>query len=82
MLQGTQVRETDSSTAAQANVDFPATDRTFPIFKNLSAELRNMIWKLSLPGSRVVDIIYDKEQDKYLSFHSKPPTILHTVSRI
>ncbi|CAD6443619.1 38d0e628-be16-42cd-b410-6a90753daaa9 [Sclerotinia trifoliorum] len=44
---------------------------TFVRFKQLCSELRNMIWKLSLPKARIIDIVYDKDQDKYLSFHSK-----------
>ncbi|ESZ99067.1 hypothetical protein SBOR_0477 [Sclerotinia borealis F-4128] len=63
----------------QANIsDLSPTARTFPKFKELAVEVRDMIWKFSLPGPRIVDIIYNKDQDKYLSFHSKPPSLLHT----
>ncbi|KAF7872387.1 hypothetical protein EAF04_003308 [Stromatinia cepivora] len=71
--------ELGSPATAQVNVGFPTNAVTFLKFKNLSAELRNMIWKLSLPEARIVDIIYDKDQDKYLSFHSKAPSLLHTT---
>ncbi|KAI9645567.1 hypothetical protein NHQ30_006309 [Ciborinia camelliae] len=71
--------ELDFTIKDQANVfELPPIAKTFPKFKKLAVELRNMIWKLSLPGPRIIDIIYDKDQDKYLSFRSKPPSLLHT----
>ncbi|KAM0142773.1 hypothetical protein ACHAO1_001009 [Botrytis cinerea] len=62
---------------AQNNTALSTISSTFPNFQNLSLELRTMIWKLNLPGARIIDVIYDKDQDKYFSFHSKPPSLLH-----
>ncbi|QSZ33613.1 hypothetical protein DSL72_005181 [Monilinia vaccinii-corymbosi] len=55
----------------------PQTTKTLSRFKELAPELRNAIWKLNIPGDRIVDIIYDKGQDKYLSFRAKIPSLLH-----
>jgi hypothetical protein len=57
-----------------------SSQATFPHFGDLAIEVRTMIWNYALPGSRVVDIIYDKDQDRYLSFNSPPPALLHAVS--
>ncbi|KAG4027367.1 hypothetical protein MFRU_030g00040 [Monilinia fructicola] len=56
----------------------PSTISDFPIFMKLVPEMREAIWKFSLPEMRVIDLIYDKNQDKYLSFRSKVPSLLHT----
>ncbi|TGO46123.1 hypothetical protein BOTNAR_0612g00030 [Botryotinia narcissicola] len=60
------------------NATLPVIPSTFPKFQELSFELREMIWKLTLPGARIIDVVYDPDQDKYSSFHSKPPSLLHT----
>lgn len=49
---------------------------TFELFPRLPQELRLQIWELSL-SPRVVNLIYDEKYDKYFSFNSKPPAILH-----
>src|ERR1700712_537320 len=83
MLQSQNSRGIEFPNTIKAiNFDFLPAPTTFPKFKKLAPELRHMIWKLSLPGPRVVDIIYDKNQDKYFSFHSQVPSLLHTVGII
>ncbi|PQE29051.1 hypothetical protein CJF30_00004084 [Rutstroemia sp. NJR-2017a BBW] len=39
-----------------------------------------MIWNYALPGPRVVDLTYDKNQDRYFSFNCPPPVLLHACS--
>ncbi|KAF7956724.1 hypothetical protein EAE96_004054 [Botrytis aclada] len=62
----------------QMNAVLPVIPSTFPNFQKLSLELRELIWKRNLPGAQIIDVIYDKDQDKYLSFHSQAPSLLHT----
>jgi hypothetical protein len=50
----------------------------FILFPKLPASVRNRIWKYSLPSGRLVDIVFDKEQDRYFSFHAIIPAVLHT----
>ncbi|PQE31388.1 hypothetical protein CJF32_00001970 [Rutstroemia sp. NJR-2017a WRK4] len=78
-----QDNQEDSHNSADCNL--PASScgsiqATFPRFCDLPGEVRTMIWNYALPGSRVVDIIYDKDQDRYLSFNSPPPALLHACS--
>lgn len=53
---------------------------TFHRFYDLPLDIRHIIWTYTLPGSRIVDIIYDKNQNRYFSFNSRPPVLLHIVS--
>lgn len=73
----------DSHQSADCNLPVSpdgSAQATFPRFRDLSIEIRTMIWKYALPESRVVDLIYDKNQDRYFSFNSPPPALLHAVS--
>ncbi|KAE9379951.1 hypothetical protein N431DRAFT_361188, partial [Stipitochalara longipes BDJ] len=47
-------------------------------FPKLPASARDRIWKYSIPSGRVVDVVFDKEQDRYFSFHAIIPAILCT----
>lgn len=49
---------------------------TFEHFPNLPKELRLLIWSFSIFG-RVVNLIYDQWRDKFISFNSTVPAILH-----
>jgi hypothetical protein len=55
-----------------------APEGNFVRFPKLPASVRDRIWKDSIPNGRVVDIIFDKDQDCYFSFHAVIPSILHT----
>jgi hypothetical protein len=59
---------------AVSSVD--SEDHTFTLFPGLPTELRFEIWRYAIPAGRIVDIVYDKEQDRYFSFHTKVPTVL------
>ena len=47
-------------------------------FPKLPTSVRDRIWKHSIPSGRVVDVVFDENQDKYFSFHAIVPAILHT----
>jgi hypothetical protein len=55
--------------------------RTFHVFRNLPAELQNMIWRYSLPGPRVIRAAYiegqDDEKGPFVFRDACPPTVLH-----
>jgi len=48
----------------------------FAFFPKLPPELRRPIWRFAIPNGRIVDIVYDEEQDRYFSFHAQVPAIL------
>jgi hypothetical protein len=50
----------------------------FILFPKLPASVRERIWKYSLPSGRVVDLVFDKDQDRYFSFHAIVPAVIHT----
>jgi hypothetical protein len=50
------------------------------LWRKLPAELRIMMWKLSIPQSRVVDVVYDSDQERYFSLKTPVPNILHICS--
>ena len=53
----------------------------FSRFGRLPAELRIDIWELTIPRQqRIVNLIYDAGQDRYFSFNSTVPTLLHVCS--
>ena len=73
--------------AAMADVQTPpsptepsdaAPEGDFVRFPKLPASVRDRIWKDSIPGGRVVAIVFGKDQDRYFSFHAVIPSILHT----
>jgi hypothetical protein len=66
----------NTDTANDTVSDVEADNRTFTLFLGLPTELRFEIWQYAIPAGRVVDIVYDKEQDRYFSFHTKVPTVL------
>jgi hypothetical protein len=47
----------------------------FPFFARLPAELQCKIWLAAIPSSRIVDIIYSQNEDRYVS-KCPPPSIL------
>jgi hypothetical protein len=49
----------------------------FVLFQKLPAVVRQRIWKHGIPSGRVVDVVFDEEQDRYFSFHAIIPTVLH-----
>jgi hypothetical protein len=50
---------------------------TFECFPELPEELRLQIWSAAM-FARVVNIIYDMRKDKFISFNSTVPAVLHT----
>ncbi len=48
------------SSTSTALCQYLACEATFTIFQKLPAELRRMIWRHFLPGSRIVEIIWDE----------------------
>ena len=54
---------------------------TFHAFPNLPPELQNMIWRYSLPGSRVIQAAYIQGKNyakgSFVFWHALPPTALH-----
>jgi 2EXR family len=53
----------------------------FSSFPMLPAELRLKIWKLALPGPRIVEVCYDGSRDSrhegFIRINTPPPAILH-----
>jgi hypothetical protein len=47
-----------------------APEGDFVRFLRLRTSVRDIIWKDSIPSGRVVDIVFDKDQDCYFSFHA------------
>jgi hypothetical protein len=53
------------------------TEPEFRRFNALPEELRRIIWKYSLPKGRIVDVVFDRDRDRYCSFHAVVPAALH-----
>lgn len=51
-------------------------DPVFTLFPDLPIELRLKIWEHAFPG-RVVNLIYDQYHDRFHSFNSTTPMLLH-----
>jgi hypothetical protein len=53
----------------------------FSLFPKLPAELRLKIWKLALPGPRIVEVYYDRAKhpwdENFIRFNTPPPAALH-----
>ena len=49
----------------------------FKRFNALPVELRRTIWKYLLPKGRVIDVVFDRDRDRYYSFHSVVPVVLY-----
>jgi hypothetical protein len=53
----------------------------FSLFPKLPAELRFKIWKLALPGPRIVEVYYDRAKhpwdESFIRFNTPPPSVLH-----
>jgi hypothetical protein len=77
--------QSGGSSGASVPPSQPSTALTkFHYFKTLPTELRLAIWKLALPNSRIVEIIFNKKhkKDKQAKFQSRTPTpaILHACA--
>ncbi|KAH8770675.1 hypothetical protein F5882DRAFT_441943 [Hyaloscypha sp. PMI_1271] len=53
----------------------------FSLFPKFPAELRLKIWKLALPGPRIVEVYYDRAKhpwdESFIRFNTPPPSVLH-----
>jgi hypothetical protein len=68
-------RSSDSGDEAVSEIEAPGV--IFTLFPKLTPELRCKVWQYAIPAGRVVDIVYDEDQDHYFSFHAKIPAVLH-----
>jgi len=49
----------------------------FTLFSKLPLELRSKIWNESVETDRAIDVVYDEPQNRYFSFNTKVPKLLH-----
>ncbi|KAN0123001.1 hypothetical protein V8E51_001327 [Hyaloscypha variabilis] len=54
-----------------------AKEVEFKRFNSLPEELRRTIWKYSIPRGRIVDVVFDRNRDRYCSFYAVVPAALH-----
>lgn len=57
-------------------VSIEQPEPVFALFPDLPIELRMKVWEHAFPA-RVVNLIYDQYHDRFHSFNSTPPLLLH-----